>query len=107
MKKTKRAKMQGTKKNLKKGKREKHKRMRGREEGRAKALDLPFPTHVWFDPGRCHKRTGFWDVRRSRHAENLLHGMQVGAQTPVHREHLLADDCSDRQAVEALREGPP
>jgi hypothetical protein len=51
------------------------------------ALDLPFPTHVWFDPGRCHEHTDFWDVHQPRHMENLLHGMQVGAQTPMHHEY--------------------
>ena len=71
--------------------------------GEQKAFPLP-PTHMLFV---CHKRTGFWDVRRARHAPDLLHGLQVRAQPPVHRENFPADDRGDGQAVEALREKPP
>ena len=43
----------------------------------------------------------------SHHAPNLLHGVQVGAETTVHGEDLLVDDSGDRQAVEAVGEGLP
>lgn len=40
-------------------------------------------------------------------AADLLHGVQVGAETTVHCEDLLVDDCCNGQAVEAVGEGLP
>jgi hypothetical protein len=40
-------------------------------------------------------------------AANLLHGVEVGAETTVHGEDLLINDGSDGQAVEAVGEGLP
>lgn len=38
---------------------------------------------------------------------DLLHRVQVWAQTTVHREDLLIDDCGNWQAVEAVGESLP
>lgn len=38
---------------------------------------------------------------------NLLHGVQIRAQTAVHGEDLLVDDSGDGQAVETVGEGLP
>jgi hypothetical protein len=43
----------------------------------------------------------------SHYAPNLLHRVQVRAETAVHCEDLLVDDSGDRQAVEAVGEGLP
>ena len=46
-------------------------------------------------------------VGRSHDSADLLHGVQIGAETTVHGEDLLVDDSGDGQAVEAVREGLP
>lgn len=38
---------------------------------------------------------------------NLLHRVQIGAQTTVHGEDLLVDDSGDRKAIEAVGECLP
>lgn len=38
---------------------------------------------------------------------DLLHRVQIGAETTVHGENLLINDCSDGQAVEAVRKCLP
>jgi hypothetical protein len=43
----------------------------------------------------------------SHDTANLLHRVQIGAQTSVHREDLLVDDRSDGQTVEAVGERLP
>lgn len=43
-------------------------------------------------------------ICRTHHTADLLHRIQVGAQTTVHGEDLLVDDCSNGQAIEAIRE---
>ena len=43
----------------------------------------------------------------SHHAPNLLHGVEIWAETAVHGEDLLVDDGSDGQAVEAISESLP
>ena len=46
-------------------------------------------------------------VRRPHHAPDLLHRVQVWAQSTVHCEDLLVDDSRNRQAVEAVGECLP
>lgn len=46
-------------------------------------------------------------VGRTHHTSDLLHGVEVGAQTAVHSENLLVDDGSNWQTVEAVRERLP
>lgn len=46
-------------------------------------------------------------ISRTHHTPDLLHGVEIRAQTTVHREDLLVNDCSDRQAVEAVRKCLP
>jgi hypothetical protein len=46
-------------------------------------------------------------VGGAHHTPDLLHGVEIRAQTTVHREDLLVDDCGDRQAVEAVRKCLP
>lgn len=43
----------------------------------------------------------------SHYSANLLHRVEIGAETTVHRKDLLVDDGSDRQAVEAVRKRLP
>lgn len=46
-------------------------------------------------------------ISRPHHAPNLLHRVKVGAQTAVHGENLLVNDCRNWQAIEAVSEGLP
>lgn len=46
-------------------------------------------------------------VGRPHHAANLLHGVQVGAQSSMHGEDLLVNDSSDGQTIETIRESLP
>lgn len=46
-------------------------------------------------------------VSGSHDAANLLHGVQVRAETTVHSEDLLVDNSGDGKAVEAVGEGLP
>lgn len=46
-------------------------------------------------------------VSWAHNSSNLLHGVQVRAQTAVHGEDLLVDDSGDGQAVEAIRKSLP
>lgn len=46
-------------------------------------------------------------ISRSHHTADLLHGVQVGAKTAVHRENLFINNGRDRQAVEAVRKCLP
>jgi hypothetical protein len=50
-------------------------------------------------------RTG--DIRRSNDAANLLHGLEIWAQTTVHAEDLFVNHRSNGEAVEAFCEGLP
>jgi len=43
----------------------------------------------------------------SHDAPDLLHGVQVWAETTVHGEDLLVDDSGDGETVEAVRECLP
>lgn len=43
----------------------------------------------------------------SHYTTNLLHRVKIRAETTMHRKDLLVNDGSDRQAVEAVREGLP
>lgn len=46
-------------------------------------------------------------VSRAHHSADLLHRVQVRAETTVHGEDLLVDDSGNRKAVEAIGEGFP
>lgn len=46
-------------------------------------------------------------VCRSHDPAYLLHRVQIRAQTTMHGEDLLVDDCGDGQAVEAIRKSLP
>ena len=46
-------------------------------------------------------------IRGSHDPPDLLHGVQVRAETAVHGEDLLVDDRGNGQAVEAVRERLP
>lgn len=41
------------------------------------------------------------------HTANLLHRVEVGTETTVHRENLLINNGRDRETVEAVRKGLP
>jgi len=46
-------------------------------------------------------------VCRSHDTANLLHGVEIRAETAVHSENLLINDGSNGQAVEAVRKSLP
>ena len=46
-------------------------------------------------------------ISGAHHTTDLLHRVQVGAQTSVHGEDLLINDCRDGQAVETIGKGLP
>lgn len=46
-------------------------------------------------------------ISRSHDPPDLLHRVQIGAQTTVHGEDLLVDDSGNWQAVEAVGECLP
>ena len=50
---------------------------------------------------------GYTHVSGTHDASNLLHRVEVRAQTTVHGEDLFIDDGSDGQAVEAVRKCLP
>lgn len=62
---------------------------------------------------RCEKKKKpkYWrektHISRAHDSANLLHGVQVGAQTTVHGENLLVNDGGNGEAVEAVGEGLP
>lgn len=43
----------------------------------------------------------------AHYAANLLHGVEIWAQSTMHREDLLVDDSCDGQAIEAICESLP
>ena len=46
-------------------------------------------------------------ISRTHNATDLLHRVEIRAQTTVHGENLLVNDGSNGQAVEAVGEGLP
>jgi len=46
-------------------------------------------------------------IGRTHDSANLLHRVQIGAQTSVHGENLLINDGGNGEAVEAVGEGLP
>lgn len=46
-------------------------------------------------------------ISRTHDSADLLHGVQIRAQTTVHRKDLLVDDSGDRKAIEAVGECLP
>ena len=43
----------------------------------------------------------------SHHTTDLFHGIQIRAETTVHGEDLLVNDCCDWKAIEAIGKGLP
>jgi hypothetical protein len=62
---------------------------------------------VRIGPKEITQETAVGDISRPHDATNLLHGIQVRAQTTVHGEDLLVDDSGDGKAVEAVGESLP
>lgn len=46
-------------------------------------------------------------IRRTHHTANLLHRIEIGAQTTVHSKDFLVDNCGNGQAVKAIGKGLP
>ena len=46
-------------------------------------------------------------ICRAHDTTDLLHGIQIWTQPAMHCEDLLVNDCSNGQAIEAVREGLP
>jgi hypothetical protein len=57
--------------------------------------------------GKSKSVRGKTYISRTHNAANLLHRVEIRAQTTVHGENLLVNDSSNRQAVEAVGEGLP
>lgn len=62
---------------------------------------------VGIRPEQVAKQTTIGNISGPHDASNLLHGVQIRAQTTVHGEDLLVDDSGDRKAIEAVGEGLP
>ena len=59
-------------------------------------------------PGKVKIRTGVTTYISGTHdSADLLHGVEIGAQTTVHGEDLLVNDGGNGQAVEAVGESLP
>ena len=46
-------------------------------------------------------------IRRPHYATNLLHGIQIWAQSTMHCKDLLVNDGRNGQAIEAVRKSLP
>jgi hypothetical protein len=51
-------------------------------------------------------KTGTY-ISWSHHPADLLHGVEIRAETSVHREDFLVNDGGNWQAVEAIRKSLP
>lgn len=58
-------------------------------------------------PEEIAKQTAVRDISRAHDTSDLLHRVQVRAETTVHGEDLLVDNSGDRKAVEAVSECLP
>lgn len=60
------------------------------------------------EPGtKENRQTRKTYISWTHNATDLLHGVEIRAQTTVHGENLLVNDGSNGQAVEAVGEGLP
>ena len=55
----------------------------------------------------CNSKWLLAYICRAHYAANLLHGIEIRAQSTMHCEDLLVNDCCDGQAVKAISEGLP
>lgn len=62
---------------------------------------------VWIGPEKIAQETAVRNISWAHNTADLLHRVQVRAQTPMHSEDLLVNDCSNRKAVEAIGECLP
>jgi len=62
---------------------------------------------VGIGPQKIAEQAAVGDIRGAHDPANLLHRIEIGAQTAVHGEDLLVDDSGDGKAVEAVGEGLP
>jgi hypothetical protein len=58
-------------------------------------------------PQKITEKTAVRNISRAHNPADLLHRVEIRAQTTVHGENLLVDDSSDRKAVEAVGESLP
>lgn len=58
-------------------------------------------------PQKITEKTAVRNISRAHNPADLLHRVEIRAQTTVHGENLLVDDSSDRKAVEAVGECLP
>lgn len=62
---------------------------------------------VGIRPQQVTEQTTVGNVRGTHDSADLLHGVEIRAQTTVHGEDFLVDDGCNRQAVEAVRKRLP
>jgi len=62
---------------------------------------------VGVGPEEIAEESAVGDISWAHDAANLLHGVEIRAQTTMHCEDLLVNDCCNGQAVEAVSEGLP
>jgi len=62
---------------------------------------------VWVGPKEIAEKTAVGNIGGSHDAPNLLHGVEIWAETAVHGEDLLVDDGGNGQAVEAVGKSFP
>ena len=64
--------------------------------------DLVWPGIEW-----CNSEWLLAYICRAHYAADLLHGIEIRAQSTMHCEDLLINDCCNGQAVETIGEGLP
>lgn len=62
---------------------------------------------MWPGTEWCNSEWLLAYICRAHYAANLLHGIEIRAQSTMHCEDLLVNDCCDGQAVKAISEGLP
>ena len=62
---------------------------------------------VWIRPKEITEETLIRDVSGAHNTSNLLHTLEIGAQTTMATENLFVNNCSHWQTIEAVRESFP
>jgi hypothetical protein len=62
---------------------------------------------IGIGPQKIAEKTAVRNISRAHNPADLLHRVEIRAQTTVHGEDLLVNDSGDRKAVEAVGESLP
>jgi hypothetical protein len=65
-------------------------------------LAPPSDVLIWVGPQEIAEQTAVRDISRSHDTTDLLHRVEIGAETTVHGEDLLVNNGSNRETVEAV-----